>query len=122
MRLFIAIELPEAPRHRLVKMQERVRAVAPNLSLTRPENLHLTLKFLGEVPDAEVTGIIDALAVVPPVGDFELATGGVVCVPERGRVRVVSAGVHAAPNLIQLHQQIETAMTAKGFSGELRAY
>src|SRR5688572_33489642 len=92
MRLFVAIELSNELRNRLEKTQDAVRTVAPYLSFTRPENLHLTLKFLGEVPDADVKGIADAVETVPPLGEFELTTdGGVVCFPERGRVRVVSA-------------------------------
>ena len=44
----------------------KVRTVAPNLSFTRPENLHLTLKFLGEVPDAAVTSGITPSAMAMP--------------------------------------------------------
>ena len=122
MRLFVAIELSSDFRARLVKMQDGVRAVAGNLSFTPAENLHLTLKFLGEVPDAQVPRVSDALAAVGPVGEFDLKGGGVVCFPERGRVRVVSAAVESTPNLIELQRRIEGAMEAAGFPREGRAY
>ena len=122
MRLFVAIELSSELRTHLVKMQEGVRAVTADLSLTRPENLHLTLKFLGEVPDAQVPRVTDALAAIAPVGEFDLKDAGIVCFPEGGRVRVVSAAVESTSNLIELHQRIEGAMEAAGFPREGRAY
>ena len=122
MRLFIAIELSDDLRSHLVTMQNAVRAIAPDLSFTRAENLHLTLKFLGEVPDAQVPRVSDALAAIGPVGEFDLKSVGIVCFPERGRVRVVSAAVESTPNLIELQRQIERAMEAAGFPREGRAY
>ena len=122
MRLFVAIELSSDLRARLVKMQDAVRAVAANLSFTRPENLHLTLKFLGEVPDAQVPRVADVLAAIAPVGEFDLNSAGIVCFPERGRVRVVSAAVEATSNLIEFQRRIETAMEATGSPREGRAY
>ena len=115
MRLFIAIELSDELRNHLVEMQDRVRTLAPNLSFTRPHNLHLTLKFLGEVPDADVKGITDALAGIQPVGEFPFTTSGIVCFPECGRVRVVSADVEPPARLTQLQHLIDAAMEAKGF-------
>lgn len=96
--------------------------IAPSLSFTRPDNLHLTLKFLGEVPEAEVKGITDALGGIQPVGAFPLIISGIVCFPERGRVRVVSADVEPAARLTQLQQLIDGALEAKGFPREGRAF
>src|SRR5687767_13170747 len=122
MRLFLAIELSDELRNHLVKMQDGVRSLATNLSFTRPENLHLTLKLLAEVPDPDVPSLTDALNTIPRVGEFSLSTTGIICFPDRGRVRVISANVNAPHNLLQLHTQIETAMQAKGFARENRAY
>ena len=122
MRLFVAIELSSDLRARLVKMQDAVRAVAANLSFTRPENLHLTLKFLGEVPDAQVPQVSSALASITRVGEFDLKCTGIVCFPERGRVRVVGAAVESISSLLELQRRIETAMEATGFPREGRPY
>jgi 2'-5' RNA ligase len=122
MRLFVAIELSDELRNHLVRVQDKVRTVAPNLSFTRPENLHLTLKFLGEVPDPDVPSLTDALNTVPPVGAFPLTTTGIICFPDRGRVRVISADVNAPDNLLQLQSHIETATEARGFARENRSY
>jgi RNA 2',3'-cyclic 3'-phosphodiesterase len=122
MRLFVAVELSPPVREHLVKVQDLVRATAPNLSFTRPENLHLTLKFLGEVADADVTRITDALGSIAPVGEFDLRMAGIVCFPERGRVRVISADVELTANLVELQQRVEAAMEAVGFAHEQRAY
>ena len=122
MRLFIAIELSDELRNHLVRVQDKVRTVAPDLSCTSPQNLHLTLKFLGEVPDADVRSLTDALNTIPPVGQFPLTTTGILCFPDRGRVRVISASVNAPDNLLRLQSHIVSAAEATGFAREARTY
>src|SRR5688500_8973137 len=122
MRLFLAIELSPDLRIHLTKLQDAIRTLTPNLSFTRPENLHLTLKFLGEVPDPAVPALTDALSSIPPIGEFPLTTTGIVCFPDRGRIRVISADLHPNLTLLQLHQQIDAVTESKGFPREQRAY
>ena len=64
MRLFIALDIPEDVRERLRDYVERVRVYAPEARWTRLESLHVTLKFIGEVNDAKVEEIKNALTQV----------------------------------------------------------
>ncbi len=62
MRLFVALELPSAVRENLAALLKALRAVSPQTRWVRPENLHLTLKFMGEVPETKLAAIRSALA------------------------------------------------------------
>jgi 2'-5' RNA ligase len=96
MRLFIAVELDDAVRAELGRLLAELRRAGGPVKWVRPENLHLTLKFLGEVADArageaaEVTR--DCAAGVAP---FRLAVRGVGGFPDLKRPRVVFAGAEA---------------------------
>lgn len=80
MRLFWALELPEALRARLAEVQERLRAGEPEarVSWSAPDGMHLTLKFLGELAgdDAAERAAAAAAAGLPREGPLELAVEG----------------------------------------------
>src|SRR3954468_12620686 len=87
MRLFVAIELPDAWRQALGTLQsdmQRALDADPSLARTRvrwvrPDGIHLTLKFLGEVPAACLDAICDALTssvAEPPGIELSLARSG----------------------------------------------
>jgi RNA 2',3'-cyclic 3'-phosphodiesterase len=121
MRLFLAIELSDAARRHLVQLQQKLKPIAP-ASYTKPENLHLTLKFLGEVPDDRVKGICDALSAIPQVGSFDLAADHLVCFPEHKRIRIIAAGMPLPPQLCDLVNHIEDACATLGFAREDRPF
>src|SRR5260370_16893865 len=62
MRVFIALDIPGEIRARITDFLERARPYAPEARWARPEGLHVTLKFVGEVSDARVQEIKSALA------------------------------------------------------------
>jgi 2'-5' RNA ligase len=122
MRLFVAIELSEEIRKRLVAIQETLRAHAPRLNWTRAENLHLTLKFLGEVRDADVPRLTEALATVRASAPIEISATHVQCFPPSGRIRIISAGMPRVPALLRLAGDIDDACLAAGFPKEGRPW
>lgn len=121
MRLFLAIEISDALRRQLARLQEVFRPIAP-ASYVKPSNLHLTLKFLGEVPDERVKKICDELSTVPQVGSFDLTADRITCFPERGRVRVIGVGMETPPQLVKLVEHIEDTCKELGFCREGRPY
>src|SRR4051812_44699269 len=125
MRLFTAIELPEPVREHLLRLRG-VLAELPGLSDTvswvKPENLHVTLKFLGEVPDAEVDALGDAIARAD-VKPMRLQVDHMVFFPQRGPVRVIAVGLAGdVERLGRVYAGIEDACAALGFEREGRAY
>jgi 2'-5' RNA ligase len=122
MRLFLAIELSDETRRHLAGVQEHLRGLLRNVSWTKPENLHLTLKFLDEVPDDQVKAVCDALSAIPPVGPFPLAADGLTCFPPHGAARIITAGMQTPPPLQELVNHIEATCKPLGFPLEGRAY
>jgi 2'-5' RNA ligase len=122
MRLFLAIELSNETRRHLAGVQEHLHSIPRNVSWTKPENLHLTLKFLGEVPDDQVKPICDALSAIPLVGPFPLKADRLTCFPPRGAVRIIAAGMETPAALQELVNHIESTCKSFGFPLEARAY
>ena len=123
MRLFVAIELSPSARAHLQRVQDALRPLAGRTSFTKLENLHLTVKFLGEVPQQQVAELCEKLSSVPKPGEMDLAAGGLVCLPERGQVRILGAAITSPPQqLLRLQADVETAATFFGFPRENRAY
>src|SRR5579875_3292372 len=96
MRCFVAVDLAPGVRAVLARTQEALRRAAPRADVrwTRPEGLHVTLKFLGEVPEARCAEVAAALSGVAAahraVGVLARGLGGF---PGAARPRVLGAGL-----------------------------
>jgi RNA 2',3'-cyclic 3'-phosphodiesterase len=121
MRLFLAIELSDPFRQHLARVQEGLGAVTKT-GWTRPQNLHLTLKFLGEVPDERVGELCEGLRAVVAAGPIRLQAEQLLCFPSNGPVRIISAGLRGTPELADLVERIESACEPLGFGRERRLY
>ncbi len=115
-RLFTAIEIPEAVRTRLTFLQSGV----PGARWTPVENLHLTLRFIGEV-DEPTAGDIDQVLSGLREKAFDLALRGVGEFGGRDP-RAIWAGVAANPGLQHLVAKIESALQRMGLEPETRKY
>jgi RNA 2',3'-cyclic 3'-phosphodiesterase len=127
MRLFVAIELSEEVRSGLLRVRDelksRLAAEGKGISWVKGENLHVTMKFLGEVPEARVKELCDALGLVGRVGAVELAGAKVVCLPPRGPVRVMAAGLEGdLERLAGVHRLIEERCAEVGYPPEGRKF
>ncbi len=114
MRLFVALEIPSAVRENLGTLLKSLRAVSPQTRWVRPENLHLTLKFIGEVEDPKLAAIRTALAAVRSDQPVALDFRGLGFFPNDKRPRVFWASIGASPNLITLAADIDKAMGTLG--------
>jgi len=122
MRLFVALELPAAVRENLGALLKALRAVSPQTRWVRPENLHLTLKFIGEVPETEFAVIREALAAARSDQPVTLEFRGLGFFPNEKRPRVFWAGIEASPNLKTLAAEIDRAMEKLGIPCEQRPF
>src|SRR6266487_4849039 len=92
MRLFLSIELPDDVRSHLQEARKRLEIAIPKISYTRGENLHLTLKFLGDVEPKKLDAITESLGKVS-VSPIELHATGIECFPNRGPIKIVTAAL-----------------------------
>jgi 2'-5' RNA ligase len=120
MRAFIAIDLPENIRATLAQRQAAFRAACPEARWTRPEGIHLTLKFLGEISEKQTGQVNEALCALGPVEKFSIEVKGFGFFPDARRPRVFWAGLEAPPDLEELAKKVEAAMSKLGFPVEGR--
>ncbi|HSI33084.1 MAG: RNA 2',3'-cyclic phosphodiesterase [Phycisphaerae bacterium] len=125
MRLFTALTFPPPIIARLEAIQQTLRArpaLATDLSWTRPENLHVTLKFLGEIDDHHLDNLVAALRKIP-VPPMALYVGRFVTLPSKGPVRVL-AGTLAGDlqPLAKLFAAIEPTVQPLGVGREAREF
>lgn len=117
MRMFVAVPLPEELREQIALMQaglENVRWVAP-------ENLHLTLRFLGDLDGAEAADLDAALAgIAAPC--FEIALGGITTFGNGRKVNALAIGVEAPEPLVRLQAKVEKAVQRAGQPAEGRKF
>ena len=116
-RLFVAIAPPDAVRARL----QGLCAGLPGARWVAPEQMHLTLRFIGAADGAAQRDIADALGEVD-VACFSVQLEGVGHFPPRGRAKVLWAGVAPNPALIALRDQVEATLVRHGFAPEGRNY
>jgi 2'-5' RNA ligase len=122
MRLFVAMEIPSTVGENLASLLESLRAVSPQTRWVRSENLHVTLKFIGEVPQAKLAGIRGALAGVRSEQPVTLDFRGLGFFPNEKRPRVFWAGIAASPSLRTLAADIDGATEKLGIPREQRAF
>lgn len=123
MRLFVAVNLSSEIRERLATVQDRLRHAQADVSWVRPENIHITLKFLGETEEKRLPSIREALADAARTGaSFPMEIAGVGSFG--GRVpRVVWVGVRdGARPLTDLARQVEHVLARLGFPKEKREF
>jgi RNA 2',3'-cyclic 3'-phosphodiesterase len=121
MRLFVAIEISLEIRERIAEFVSRSKANIAGARWVRPEGMHITLKFLGNVPDEKINLIENVLRDVQ-ARSFSLSVRNIGFFPNPKSPRVLSAGVDAGPELAQLAEQVDKALAPLGFEPEKRAF
>jgi len=122
MRLFVALEIPSAVRENLAALLKSLRTVSPQTRWVRTENLHVTLKFIGEVPETKLAAIRSALAGTRSDQIITLDFRGLGFFPNEKRPRVFWAGIEASPNLKDLAADIDRATEKLGIPREQRPF
>jgi 2'-5' RNA ligase len=116
LRTFIALDLGKPVRDRLVLLQQALARGGAEVKWVEPENLHLTLLFLGEVDAREVVELCRAVGdACATVAAFRLSVERVGCFPNPRRPRVVWAGVgEGTQEVVALHDALEGPLLELG--------
>ena len=122
MRLFVALEIPLTARQNLATLIASLRAITREPRWVRAENLHLTLKFLGEVAPDKLARVETALAGIRSHQAVTLEVRGLGFFPNEKNPRVFWAGIEASSNLKTLAADIEDAMEKCGVAREKRGF
>ena len=108
MRLFIAIDLSEQAKESIEKIKSELKGIK-GIKPVAKENIHLTLKFLGEVADDKVPEIVRALSQVK-LKPFNISISKMGVFPNEHRIQVLWVDAEPAEPLFELKKQIDVAL------------
>ncbi|MCZ6512618.1 MAG: RNA 2',3'-cyclic phosphodiesterase [Nitrospinae bacterium] len=124
MRTFIAIDIPPSVVKAITVIQNRFKSLGLHASWVRPGNIHLTLKFLGDIDPNQVPGIRDKITVaLAPLAPIEVSLDRVGVFPDLKRPRVLWVGLKDEKGALEtLHFGLEQALASAGFPADLRPF
>lgn len=125
LRTFVAVELPSSVTAKAAKLIERLRATGVEANWVKREDMHLTLKFLGDVLDTETPDVCRVVqAAAATVEPFEVVFRGAGAFPDAQRPRTLWIGVTTGEEeLVELQSAIEEGLHAKlGYPKERRRF
>ena len=122
MRLFIAIEIPPIVRRALAGLLMEFRAIAPQAKWVRAENMHITLKFLGETESSKLAAVRETLSAIHSSQAVTLRFLGLGFFPNENRAKVFWAGIESSANLPAIAVEIDQSMHRLGFPLENRPF
>jgi len=123
-RSFIAIPLPESMKAHIRKIQDNIRSKGLKLRLVKPENIHLTLKFLGDIPLPGIDAVSGAIAQTSEnFKPVTLGAKGIGVFPGIKNPRILWVGLKGETHsLIQFQQSLEENLIPLGFEKEKRSF
>jgi 2'-5' RNA ligase len=124
MRTFIAIEIPADIKQRIAEIQSALKIAGIDASWPRPEGIHLTLKFLGEVPESRIDELRAALAAATAdMSRFRVEVQGTGAFPNARNARVVWVGLSGdVEQLNRLQTAVEESLVRIGMERENRPF
>ena len=124
MRTFIAIDIDEGLRHTLMQVGESLSLPGDKVRWVEPENLHVTLNFLGDVPDElinDVCGLVGEVA--RHIEPFEFRVSHISCQPQRGTPHMIWAAVEDPTGRMEkLNNELNLALGELGLRQEARKF
>jgi 2'-5' RNA ligase len=124
LRTFIAVEMSSEVRTRARQLVDKLQETGAKVTWVKPEAMHLTLKFLGDVDLLEIPAVCEAVSgVVAELPPFEIEIRGAGAFPSASRPRTIWLGVgHGNEELVEVHDAIERALSRLGFRQENRRF
>lgn len=123
-RTFIAVKLPDHVIRRLSECQQDLKKHNMRVKWTRPENIHLTLKFLGDILPNDVGPVCRAIdSSVKEFTPITLYAGGVGVFPRIRRPKILWTGILGQTDvLVKMHNAIDAGLSILGFTKEERPF
>lgn len=118
MRTFIAIPCPEELKDKIVEIQKRIKNLG-KIKLVERENIHMTLKFLGDTDENKINEIIEILNSVSKnqkIKKFKIHLWGIGVFPNENYIKILWVGIsEGSEEILDLHQKIDEQLKSSGF-------
>jgi RNA 2',3'-cyclic 3'-phosphodiesterase len=121
-RLFVALDVGTPVRAALSELTAKLQKTCPSARWVRLEGVHITLKFIGEVPNEKIEAIRQALGGLPGFAPIDMRFSGLGFFPNARRPRVFWAGLQASPQLAALVAALEMKLEPLGIPPEKRPF
>jgi len=122
-RVFIAMDIGAEIRETLQKIQDELKKTGADVRWVKTEGIHLTLKFLGNIPEDKLAPITDGMdRAAKGILPMEIRLNGLGAFPSTTRPRVVWVGITGPEQLGTLYERIEAEMEGVGFQRETRKF
>jgi RNA 2',3'-cyclic 3'-phosphodiesterase len=122
-RAFVAVSIPSEVRENLREVSRKLRSMGLVGSFSRVESIHLTLKFLGDIPESDLDRLAEAIKTsVSGIEPFQVRVGGAGVFPGLSAPRVVWIGVEHDERLRLLQARVEASFEKLGFPPEGRPF
>ena len=123
MRCFIAIDIPPEVKENVGRLINDLRPYSTGVRWVRPEGIHITLRFLGEVKDKLLPELHTSIrAALEGIGPFQIHLKGTGVFPDYRRPRVLWIGIEESSGLSAIHEKTEDALVRLGFQRETRPF
>jgi len=124
LRTFVAVEINGPIRARAGELIAALSRTTADVKWVEPHNLHLTLKFLGDVHEREIAEVCQAVVCgAAEVAPFDVEVRGAGAFPNAARPRTVWLGAgEGAESMVVLHGRVETALAKLGYRQEHRRF
>ena len=123
-RTFVCIEVPPSIKARIEELQRALRRSDVPISWVKPSNIHLTIKFLGDVAASRIHSVRQAVErACQSISPFDITVDGTGCFPSAKSPRVLWVGLAPLPDeLRRLHSNIEAELEGAGFVREAKRF
>ncbi len=124
MRTFVAVELPEEIKNQIATVQAELKRIPAQVSWVKSANIHVTLKFLGEVPEDKIQDVFTATdSGCKGVKKFRMGLKGLGGFPNLKKPRVIWVGTSTGEKEItELQKKVEQELEKIGFPKEERSF
>jgi 2'-5' RNA ligase len=124
LRTFVAVEMDEAIRRAAARLIDELRAASAEVTWVAPHNMHLTVKFLGDVAAEKIPQVCEAVArAAADTKPFDLEVRGLGAFPNASRPRTIWLGLGSGEEeLAALAGRVESALEELGFAREARGF
>ena len=122
MRLFVALDLPDQVRHSIAELIAKLQPKSRAARWIKPENLHITLKFIGHVGNEKLSPIQSTLSSIHAEQPVELHFRGMGFFPNEHHPRAFWCSIASSPNLAELAANIDRALAPLGIEAETRPF
>jgi len=120
-RGFIAIDIEAGPK--IIKFEELIKKTGANVKLVEPENIHITLKFLGNTDEERIADIKKIIkSVVEDVKPFKISLEGTGVFPDKNYIKVIWAGIKNSEKIEKIAEEINEKLSKLGFKKDKRKF